>query len=394
MNITREQAADMVGGRVLEDAEADHAGPLRPGGRALRARRDHPRRHQVRAGPRPRGRAGAGRRGRDARLVAPVAGRPVGARPEPALLRQAVPARLARRDRLGPCLPSAAAPRRGRRGDPGAVPGGPRTHHGGARVTQVVVTVMPKAGVLDPQGQAVAGALAQLGFGGVGEVRIGKRIELAIDGDDPAGQAREMCEKLLANALIEDYSGGGARVTTTVAVVRFPGSLDHDSAARAVEGLGARAVEAWHADPELPAGTDAVLIPGRLLLRRPPALRRHRQPRARDGGGAPPRRGRRAGSSASATASRCSARRACCPGRCGATRPSRSSAARWSWRWPTTARRGRGAAERRDDLDPDQEQRGRLVRRPLDGAGGAALPRRTCSARPTGSPASRAPTAT
>jgi phosphoribosylformylglycinamidine synthase subunit PurS len=71
---------------------------------------------------------------------------------------------------------------------------------------QVVVTVMPKAGVLDPQGQAVAGALAQLGFGGVGEVRIGKRIELAIDGDDPAGQAREMCERLLANALIEDYS--------------------------------------------------------------------------------------------------------------------------------------------------------------------------------------------
>ncbi|MGD9571301.1 MAG: phosphoribosylformylglycinamidine synthase subunit PurQ [Thermoleophilia bacterium] len=45
-------------------------------------------------------------------------------------------------------------------------------------------------------------------------------------------------------------------------MVRFPGSLDHDSAARAVEGLGASAVPAWHADPELPAGTDAVLIPG------------------------------------------------------------------------------------------------------------------------------------
>ena len=70
---------------------------------------------------------------------------------------------------------------------------------------QVIVTVMPKQGVLDPQGQAVAGALAQLGFGGVGEVRIGKRIELAIDGDDPAGQAEAMCEKLLANALIEEY---------------------------------------------------------------------------------------------------------------------------------------------------------------------------------------------
>jgi len=49
---------------------------------------------------------------------------------------------------------------------------------------------------------------------------------------------------------------------TTVAVVRFPGSLDHESAARAVQGLGASAVEAWHADRELPAGADAVLIPG------------------------------------------------------------------------------------------------------------------------------------
>ncbi|MFP5451390.1 MAG: phosphoribosylformylglycinamidine synthase subunit PurQ [Thermoleophilia bacterium] len=49
---------------------------------------------------------------------------------------------------------------------------------------------------------------------------------------------------------------------TTVAIVRFPGSLDHDSAARAVEGLGATAVEAWHADDAMPAGTDAVLIPG------------------------------------------------------------------------------------------------------------------------------------
>ena len=47
-----------------------------------------------------------------------------------------------------------------------------------------------------------------------------------------------------------------------VAIVRFPGSLDHDSAARAVEGLGATPVEAWHANDALPAGTDAVLIPG------------------------------------------------------------------------------------------------------------------------------------
>ncbi|HEX2503091.1 MAG TPA: phosphoribosylformylglycinamidine synthase subunit PurS [Miltoncostaeaceae bacterium] len=72
-------------------------------------------------------------------------------------------------------------------------------------MTQIVVTVMPKQGVLDPQGQAVRGALEQLGFAGVSDVRIGKRIELEIDGDDPEGQARAMCEQLLANALIEDY---------------------------------------------------------------------------------------------------------------------------------------------------------------------------------------------
>jgi phosphoribosylformylglycinamidine synthase subunit PurQ / glutaminase len=49
---------------------------------------------------------------------------------------------------------------------------------------------------------------------------------------------------------------------STVAVVRFPGTLDHDSARRAVEGLGATSVEAWHADAELPPGTTAVLLPG------------------------------------------------------------------------------------------------------------------------------------
>jgi phosphoribosylformylglycinamidine synthase I len=49
---------------------------------------------------------------------------------------------------------------------------------------------------------------------------------------------------------------------SVVAVVRFPGSLDHDSARRAMEGLGAATAEAWHADPELPADTTAVLLPG------------------------------------------------------------------------------------------------------------------------------------
>jgi len=48
----------------------------------------------------------------------------------------------------------------------------------------------------------------------------------------------------------------------TVAIVRFPGSLDHDSARRAVERLGGATAPAWHADPELPPGTSAVLLPG------------------------------------------------------------------------------------------------------------------------------------
>lgn len=72
-------------------------------------------------------------------------------------------------------------------------------------MTQVVVTVMPRAGVLDPQGQAVEGALRGLGFADVGDVRIGKRIELDVPGPDPEATARDMCEKLLVNRLIEDY---------------------------------------------------------------------------------------------------------------------------------------------------------------------------------------------
>lgn len=70
---------------------------------------------------------------------------------------------------------------------------------------KVAVTVMPRAGVLDPQGQAVHGALERLGFAGVADVRVGKRIEIEMDGPDPVGAAEQMCDRLLANALIEDY---------------------------------------------------------------------------------------------------------------------------------------------------------------------------------------------
>jgi phosphoribosylformylglycinamidine synthase len=69
------------------------------------------------------------------------------------------------------------------------------------------VLVRPKAGILDPQGQAVERALPALGFDGVANVRIGRLIEL--DVADPA-LLSEMCEQLLCNPLIEDYEIEGA----------------------------------------------------------------------------------------------------------------------------------------------------------------------------------------
>ena len=71
------------------------------------------------------------------------------------------------------------------------------------------VTVMPKAGVLDPQGKAIGHALAGLGFDGLGEVRAGKVIELDLAETDPAkarATAEAMARKLLANTVIESFS--------------------------------------------------------------------------------------------------------------------------------------------------------------------------------------------
>ena len=73
---------------------------------------------------------------------------------------------------------------------------------------RVVVTVMPKPGVLDPQGRAVGHALGTLGFAGVGEVRIGKVITLDVAETDPeAARAagEDMARRLLANTVIESY---------------------------------------------------------------------------------------------------------------------------------------------------------------------------------------------
>jgi len=72
---------------------------------------------------------------------------------------------------------------------------------------RIVVTL--KNGVLDPQGKAIEGALGTLGFDGVGGVRQGKVFDIELDRTDPAAAEAElkaMCEKLLANTVIENYA--------------------------------------------------------------------------------------------------------------------------------------------------------------------------------------------
>jgi len=75
-------------------------------------------------------------------------------------------------------------------------------------VARVVVDVMPKPEILDPQGKAVLGALPRLGFSGVTDVRQGKRFELEVDGevtDEVLAEVRKMAETLLSNPVIEDF---------------------------------------------------------------------------------------------------------------------------------------------------------------------------------------------
>jgi phosphoribosylformylglycinamidine synthase PurS subunit len=67
---------------------------------------------------------------------------------------------------------------------------------------RVRVLIRPKAGILDPQGQAVERALPALGFSGVANVHVGRLVELDVE---DASQVPQMCERLLANPLIEDF---------------------------------------------------------------------------------------------------------------------------------------------------------------------------------------------
>ena len=72
-----------------------------------------------------------------------------------------------------------------------------------------VINVFLKEGVLDPQGKAAHHALSSLGFNGVDDVRIGKQIIIKLDTEDRVkaeAEVKEMCETLLANTVIEDYT--------------------------------------------------------------------------------------------------------------------------------------------------------------------------------------------
>lgn len=80
-------------------------------------------------------------------------------------------------------------------------------------MARVVVDVMLKPEILDPQGQAVANALPRLGIEGVASVRIGRRVEIEFSGEPDLQQAQHIADKLLANPVIEEFS---VRVEETV----------------------------------------------------------------------------------------------------------------------------------------------------------------------------------
>ena len=111
---------------------------------------------------------------------------------------------------------------------------------------RVVVDVMLKPEILDPQGQAVANALPRLGVDDVASVRIGRRIEIEFTGDPDLDRAREIADKLLVNPVIEDF------------VIHLIDEADEaESAAGAESAGGAAGVESAGAS-DAPAGADRV----------------------------------------------------------------------------------------------------------------------------------------
>ena len=124
---------------------------------------------------------------------------------------------------------------------------------------KVKVIVTPKETVLDPQGAAVREAMQHLGFSGARDVRIGRYLEIELEGD-PAAQEpklRELCHDLLSNPVIEDYRLEMPNETEMkFAIVQFPGSnCDQDclAALRGIDGIESDYV--WHKETSLVVGT-------------------------------------------------------------------------------------------------------------------------------------------
>jgi phosphoribosylformylglycinamidine synthase subunit PurS len=77
---------------------------------------------------------------------------------------------------------------------------------------RMAVHIVPRSGILDPQGKAVADALHALGFAGVVQARVGRHVVLDVDAADQGAaeqRVREMCERLLANPVTEDFELAG-----------------------------------------------------------------------------------------------------------------------------------------------------------------------------------------
>lgn len=123
-------------------------------------------------------------------------------------------------------------------------------------MSRVVVDVMLKPEILDPQGQAVANALPRLDVSDVASVRIGRRIEIEFEGEPDLNRANEIAGRLLANPVIEDYSirveapaPGPAAVETAAAgtaaveTVDAPGAADETAADEADAASGAPTAE-------------------------------------------------------------------------------------------------------------------------------------------------------
>ena len=207
-NVDFERAAEIVGDRALMEELRRISIEVYTARRRARGRaRDHPRRHQVRVRPPRRGRDRPRRRGADPRLLALLAGRPLRAgqrRSPPSTSSTSAtgptrPAGTTRRRRRS-CPPTSSS----RRGPSTSRPtsGSRSARSSAARGTKARVLIRPKEGILDPQGKAVERALPALGFEGIEHVRVGRMVEL--EAEDPERLA-ELCEKLLANPLIEDF---------------------------------------------------------------------------------------------------------------------------------------------------------------------------------------------